>query len=281
MKRLFRLFTILCIIVIGIVVYQYYFQNRNTLSGHRVVLCIPVYGQSLALGQEAVRITNFDSLKIKNNGRIVTAELDYSFGYIDDFLSRQRFKKLIHYDTRAFELSSYKMAEKLVSQLGEDTIICIFPGGRGMSRIKSINKGTSPYRKFLYELQLAYKEAKKNDRFVLIRCGEGKTGLVMSGIFDSNPYQAGDWSGKGRKVFYMDMTPNFIADPEEAEIITTKQLQEAIPSFDWSGGHSGRLLTEEQARQLEDLLAPYLSQFVNNVDEETINGFSLPDGSNL
>ena len=136
---------------------------------------------------------------------------------------------------------------------------------------------TEHYNWSVYE----YKEAKKNDRFVLIRCGEGKTGLVMSGIFDSNPYQAGDWSGKGRKVFYMDMTPNFIADPEEAEIITTKQLQEAIPSFDWSGGHSGRLLTEEQARQLEDLLAPYLSQFVNNVDEETVNGYSLPDGSNL
>jgi hypothetical protein len=136
---------------------------------------------------------------------------------------------------------------------------------------------TEHYNWSVYE----YKEAKKNDRFVLIRCGEGKTGLVMSGIFDSNPYQAGDWSGKGRKVFYMDMTPNFIADPEEAEIITTKQLQEAIPSFDWSGGHSGRLLTEEQARQLEDLLAPYLSKFVNNVDEETVNGYSLPDGSNL
>ena len=136
---------------------------------------------------------------------------------------------------------------------------------------------TEYYNWSVYE----YQEAKKNDRFVLVRCGEGKTGLVMSGIFDSNPYQAGDWSGKGRKVFYMDMTPNFIANPEEAEIITTKQLQEAIPSFDWSGGHSGRLLTEEQARQLEDLLAPYLSKFVNNVDEKTVNGFSLPDGSNL
>ena len=124
-----------------------------------------------------------------------------------------------------------------------------------------------------------YQEAKKNDRFVLIRCGEGNTGLVMSGIFDSNPYQSGDWSSKGRTVFYMDMTPNFIIDPEEAEIITTKQLQDAVPSFDWSGGHSGRLLTEEQAKQLEKLLAQYLCKFVNKVDEKTVNGFSLPDGS--
>lgn len=134
---------------------------------------------------------------------------------------------------------------------------------------------TEHYNWSVYE----YQEAKKNDRFVMIRCGEGKTGLVMSGVFDSNPYQAGDWSGKGRKVFYMDMTPNFIADPEKAEIITTQELQEAIPSFDWTGGHSGRLLTEDQAKKLEKLLAPYLGKFVNNVDEETVNGFSLPQES--
>ncbi len=122
-----------------------------------------------------------------------------------------------------------------------------------------------------------YKEAKKGDRFVMVRCGEGKTGIVMSGIFDSNPYQAGDWSGKGRKVFYMEMKPNFIADPERLEnLITTEELQEAIPSFDWHGGHSGRLLSEEQARKLEEILAAYLPQFCNNIDREVVNGFSLP-----
>ena len=29
---------------------------------HRVVVCVPVYGQSLALGEEAERLTDFDSL---------------------------------------------------------------------------------------------------------------------------------------------------------------------------------------------------------------------------
>ena len=124
-----------------------------------------------------------------------------------------------------------------------------------------------------------YEKAKKGDRFVMVRCGEGKTGIVMSGIFDSNPYQGEDWSGKGRKVFYMDMEPNFIADPEEAKIITTDELQKAIPSFDWSGGHSGRLLNDEQARQLEVLLGKYLEQFANNVDGETVNGFDLPQNN--
>lgn len=70
-----------------------YYKNRNTLEGKKVVLCIPVYGQSLALGEEAIRITDFDSLRIKYDGRIVTENLDYSFGYLDDELSRQHFKK--------------------------------------------------------------------------------------------------------------------------------------------------------------------------------------------
>lgn len=122
-----------------------------------------------------------------------------------------------------------------------------------------------------------YQEAQKGDRFVMVRCGEGKTGIVMSGIFNSNPYQDEDWSGKGRKVFYMDMTPNFIANPEEAEIITTTELQAAIPSFDWTGGYSGRLLTEEQAQKLEELLAAYLKRIADKVDGETINGFQLPN----
>ena len=123
-----------------------------------------------------------------------------------------------------------------------------------------------------------YQEAKKGDRFVMIRCGEGKTGLVMSGIFDSNPYPDSDWSGKGRKVHYMDLRPNFIANPEKADIITTSQLQEAIPGFDWSGGHSGRLLTPEQAGQLETLIAAYLKAVDegDKVDGKTINGFDLP-----
>lgn len=115
---------------------------------------------------------------------------------------------------------------------------------------------------------------------MLIRCGEGRTGLVMSGIFDSHPYQTGDRSGRGRKVLYMDLTPNFIADPERLEhFLTTEDLQKAIPSFDWSGGHSGRLLTEVQAVKLEELLADYLPQFCNNVDGITVNGFALPQGN--
>lgn len=160
MKYSSRLLIVIVIFLLCYIAYSFLWPDDKSPQ-HRVVLCIPVYGQSLALGEEATRITNFDSLRINYDGRIVTECLDYGFGYNDDIIIKQRLKKLLHYHKRSFELSVYGMAEELVTQLGEDTIVCIFPGGRGMSRIKSINKGTSPYRKFLYELQLAYKEAKK------------------------------------------------------------------------------------------------------------------------
>ena len=72
---------------------------------HKTVICIPVYGQSLALGEEAIRITDFDSLSNYANGRIVTENMDHSFGYFDNNDLKQTIKKVIHYQKRAFELS--------------------------------------------------------------------------------------------------------------------------------------------------------------------------------
>ena len=162
--RYFRKFLIAISIIIvcsAIYLIAAYVNDRCTLEGHKTVICLPVYGQSLALGEEANRITDFDSLKIKYDGRIVTEYLDYGFGFIDDSVKKQHFKKFLRYRKRSFELSLYSMAETLASQLGRDTMICIFPGGRGMSCIDSINKSTSVYNKFLYEVRYAYEESKK------------------------------------------------------------------------------------------------------------------------
>ena len=98
------------------------------------------------------------------------------------------------------------------------------------------------------------------DRFYLVRVGNGNTSIVMSGVFDSHPYEAGDRSGKGRRVFYMDMLPNVILNPDNAPMITTDNLQKAIPSFDRTGGHSGRLLPQEDARKLETIWADFLKE---------------------
>ena len=149
------------ILLLGFYTYSY-IKEKNTDDGHKVVICIPVYGQSYALGEEAIRITDFDSLRIKYNGRIVTEQLDYSFGYFDPTSRlKQYIKRLFHYDKRSFELSIYGMAESLVSKIGEDTIICIFPGGCGTQPIKKLMKGSSPYNKFIEEITCAHKNAQE------------------------------------------------------------------------------------------------------------------------
>ena len=147
-----------------------------------------------------------------------------------------------------------------------------------ISNIK-LNDHVSSIHSFLLEQfswsVYEHEKAKKNDRFIMVRVGDGKTGVVMSGIFDSNPYQADDWSGKGREVYYMNMQPNFIADPENAPIIPTSELQSAIPDFDWTGGHSGRMLNQKQATILDKLLCKYFGKIANLIDGKTINGIEM------
>ena len=137
-----------------------FFVSCNKTYDHKTVICIPVYGQSLALGEEAERITNFDSLANYADGRIITENLDHNFGYFEPNTLKKILKKLFHYQKRAFELTVYSMAETLVDSLGKDTMICIFPGGQGTTAIAHLGKGSKPYEKFLEDITTAYQSAK-------------------------------------------------------------------------------------------------------------------------
>lgn len=128
---------------------------------HKTVICIPVYGQSLALGEEAIRITDFDSLSNYADGRIITENLDHHFGYFDNNDLKQFAKKLIRYQKRSFELTIYSMAEMLADSTGKDTLICTFPGGQGATVISDLGKGSEPYQEFVEDIETAYKTAQE------------------------------------------------------------------------------------------------------------------------
>ena len=57
-----KFFGLVCLLVVIGLTYYYINKVNSEDYGHKVVVCIPVYGQSYALGEEATRITNFDSL---------------------------------------------------------------------------------------------------------------------------------------------------------------------------------------------------------------------------
>jgi len=104
-----------------------------------------------------------------------------------------------------------------------------------------------------------YKKVHIGDNFFMVRTGNGVNGIVMKGIFTGMPYADEDWSGKGRKVFYIRMSLTHLIHPDKcSSVLTTEELSSAIPGFNWQDGHSGELLTDSQAVQLEQLWKEYL-----------------------
>lgn len=144
--------------IIGVVMA---FVACHDVDEHKTVVCIPVYGQSLAIGVDAIRITDFDSLANYAGGRIVTENMDHHFGYFDISPFKQFLKKITRYQKRSFELTVYGMAETLADNTGRDTLICIFPGGQDGTIISELGKGSKTYNKFLHDIETAYQSAQK------------------------------------------------------------------------------------------------------------------------
>ncbi|MCF0164100.1 MAG: hypothetical protein HUJ92_02365 [Bacteroidales bacterium] len=49
----------------------------------------------------------------------------------------------------------------------------------------------------------------------------------------------------------------------------------AIPSFDWSGGHSGRLLMKEDSRLLEKMWQKFLKANAERIDGINMNAINI------
>lgn len=137
------------------------FAACRNADEHKTVICIPVYGQSLAIGVDAIRITDFDSLANYADGRIVTENMDHHFGYYDINPFKQFAKKITRYQKRSYELTVYGMAEVLADNTGKDTLICIFPDGQDGTVIADLGKGSKTYNKFLHDIETAYQSAQK------------------------------------------------------------------------------------------------------------------------
>ena len=116
-----------------------------------------------------------------------------------------------------------------------------------------------------------WEKAKMGDRFYLVRVGDGaNTGVVMSGVFGSRPYQSEDWSGKKRVVYYMDLYPNAVINPKVSPLMSTEELEKAVPDYQWRKGHSGIMLSERQAQSLETAFSLCLSNRENDNNDDIL-----------
>ena len=127
----------------------------------KVVVCVPVYGQSLAMGEESELVTDIDGLTEKWNGRLVGEGLDDEFGYYEDRSWKKKIKRLIRYGNRRYENSAFAMGESLAGAFGKDTMVCVFADGRGGTAISHLIKGSYPYDALIQDIQKSYDEARE------------------------------------------------------------------------------------------------------------------------
>lgn len=100
-------------------------------------------------------------------------------------------------------------------------------------------------------------QARVGDRFYMVRVGVAPRGVVMEGVFASEPYRGEDWSGRGRETYYVDLKINYMMDSRIAQMLSMEELERELPAFEWARGHSGRLLPEEMAVKLGELCRYY------------------------
>ena len=106
-----------------------------------------------------------------------------------------------------------------------------------------------------------WQQIHEGDRFFMVKVGMyGQTGIVAAGEIISEPYKGEDWSGKDRETYYVDFMPDTMINPDALPILTCHELEQAVPDFEWARGHSGLVLTDEQAQKLKELWTSFLTK---------------------
>jgi len=117
-----------------------------------------------------------------------------------------------------------------------------------------------------------YKHVRKGDECYLLKVGAGPVGICLYGKILTAPYKGDDWSDKGRRAIrYVDLRPKVCINPLCLPILSTSDLETAIPDFNWRTGHSGECLTPEQSRKLKRLWNFFLAANAEFLSRNSFN----------
>ena len=180
--------TIILMVVIVLVSVAYYVLRADRLPKGSVVYIVPVYGQSLALGEETTLITDIDDYGDKTNHRVKSEFLNERIGYYADKLWKQRFKSIFGIEHRHFETSVFGLSECFVRQIpNKNVFLCTFPAGQGETQISLLGKGTQPYQKLIDEIRMVYEKASAQGAKVVMPAFcwmQGENDLVWNTKYD-------------------------------------------------------------------------------------------------
>lgn len=102
-----------------------------------------------------------------------------------------------------------------------------------------------------------YTRVQHGDRFLLIREGEGNSGIAMAGYFCSDAFIDDEWEGEGSR-FIADIDPLVWVDVEAAPCVSLDELKKTVPEFNWDGAPSGTFIDDGLAAKVEHLWLNYL-----------------------
>ena len=179
---------VLLIVVVVLASVAYYLLRADRLPEGAVVYIVPVYGQSLALGEETKLITDIDDYGDKTSHRVKSEFLNERIGYFSDNLQKQRIKSIFCIKSRHFESSVFGLGECFVKMNTDKNIyLCTFPAGQGATQISLLDKGTKPYNKFIDEIRMVYEKASAQGAKVIMPAFcwmQGETDLTMNTKYD-------------------------------------------------------------------------------------------------
>lgn len=117
--------------------------------------------------------------------------------------------------------------------------------------------------KALYWNVYDWKSVEYMDLFVMVQVGKGKTGIVGCGYLHSYPLQNEKPDGTLGRTRFFKLSYLFMQDPAKSNILSGEELCSAVPEVDWMHGHSGELLSTENAEKL----ALFMVKSLKDVDD--------------
>lgn len=112
----------------------------------------------------------------------------------------------------------------------------------------------------VYPLSLSWsihdwQKAMIGDHIYMLRMGidNPRQGLIFKGVITSLPYKDADWKGTDKPCYYVDVECEDYVGTTEDPIVCAGELEASLPGIDWFHGHSGELISDEQAMKLDEL----------------------------
>ncbi|MBO4820461.1 MAG: hypothetical protein J5548_03240 [Prevotella sp.] len=111
-----------------------------------------------------------------------------------------------------------------------------------------------------------WQEVMHRDLFVMMQVGQEVNGIVWGGFLGGYPYQYKKKDGSLTKSFYFETAVEYMHRIEKTGLMTVDRLMDAVPGVDWLHGHSGEMLSIENAEKLGLFMVNELKDAEENDD---------------